>query len=286
MRKEWEVCSSEEGYALVDFLREKLPEFSGKKVKQAIDAGLCEVNGLLRDRGSYRLSSGDCVTIILHNNDFQPSSAILWENEAVIVFNKPAGITSETFQAKRKVILAHRLDKQTSGVIICAKDHKTEEFLIDQFRQRKVCKEYLAIVDGPLSYHAGHIENYLGIIKQDGEQKYWGAVSSGKGKLAITDWEELASGDQAALILAKPVTGRTHQIRVHLLGIGYPILGDVRYCRQYRCDYRPPRLMLHSHKISFVDPISNKLITVTAPLPDDMKNALNALRIDYENSDK
>jgi 23S rRNA pseudouridine955/2504/2580 synthase/23S rRNA pseudouridine1911/1915/1917 synthase len=208
----------------------------------------------------------------------------LFEDEALLVYNKPAGINSDEkgiLQLWKSTLphlqLVHRLDRDTTGILLLAKQPAIFDQLVSQFKQYQVNKRYLAIVDGGMEQAKGKIENYLGKKRAYAGQTIWGAVASSKGLYAYTEWERLKKGHRASLVACYPKTGRTHQIRVHMAEMGHPILGDFQYGKQFQCEHRPPRTLLHAESIQFKHPLSGREMSLTAPLPDDFKIAQQQL---------
>lgn len=280
------VSSSNHGMRLLAFLKEHVSEASSvKSLKRAIEAGSCSVNGRIECFSSKNVAEGDVVELSLsqtRSKQFPPS--ILYEDVDLIICDKPAGIVSEHSEFNRQLPsyrgelqLVHRLDKDTSGIIVAAKNNKTKKKLEDLFAKRKVHKTYLALVDGVVKKKEGKIDNFLAKKCSYQGQSIWGSVPKGKGVVALTKWRCLKKGKSASLLLCEPQTGRTHQLRVHLSEMGHPILGDYQYCQKFLCTYRPQRQLLHAFKIQFCHPFTKELITVEAPLPSDFKHALKIL---------
>ncbi|MBN1647428.1 MAG: RluA family pseudouridine synthase [Spirochaetales bacterium] len=213
---------------------------------------------------------------------------IIFENESVIVVNKPRGMVVHPANGHYSGTLAqgiawylnqdinatnqyrtgivHRLDKDTSGVIITAKTIEAHEFLSAQFKQKKCHKMYLAIVKGHLPLGKGQIDNYL---ERDRNHRKRFSVSD-KGKRARTSYRVLRVFSDYSFVALYPHTGRTHQLRVHMKHIGHPIAGDPVYGRK---DSSYP-LLLHAYKLVITVPGSNALSVFRAPLPEDFKNAI------------
>ena len=201
---------------------------------------------------------------------------ILYQDQELLILDKPAEIASESPQlAEMGGFLVHRLDKGTSGVLIFAKTKVMRDQMFALFRRHQVEKSYLALVDGVPRQSSGSIENQLGKLHEYQGQTLWGVVE--KGLYACTEWHLERSGTEAALLRCYPKTGRTHQIRVHLNGIGHPILGDHQYGRRFKCHYRPARVLLHAQSVSFPHPTSGQQLTIEAPLPTDFQEAINQL---------
>ncbi|WP_068468029.1 RluA family pseudouridine synthase [Candidatus Protochlamydia phocaeensis] len=289
---EWVVSSQEAGCKLIAFLSSKVGnEYSARALKRAIENNCCQVNGRTERFASTLLGRGDHVVLVLEqlpaSLEKKPKwdpAQILYEDEAVLIYNKPAGVTSDekgVLQLLKPhyphLQLVHRLDRETSGILLLAKNAAIFDDFVQQFKQFHVHKRYRAIVDGILKDRRGTVENYLGKKHAYSGQAIWGAVKSDKGLYAHTEWECLKTGKGASLVLCIPKTGRTHQIRVHLAGIGHPILGDFQYCKQFHCAYRPSRCLLHAEEIAFRHPLTKQTLSFQAPLPDDFLHAQKAL---------
>jgi len=272
------VGVKESGFKLLAYLKQKAPStISVKAIKRAIDKGRCSVNGKIERFSTHLLVKGDRVEIDLQEDRVLIGvPSILYEDEDLLICDKPSGRISEnsffnTFFPKyhNQLELVHRLDKETSGVIILAKNKKMRIAMETLFIKREVSKAYLAIVDKKVGEPSGTIENFLAKKSSYEGQSQWGSVPRGKGKIAITRWKVLQVGKEASLLLLEPLTGRTHQLRVHLSEWGHPILGDVQYGQHFVCSLRPNRQLLHACKILFKHPFTQQEISVTAPLPQD-----------------
>lgn len=288
--QEWIVPSEESGNKLLTFLLHRLEgKYSARALKKIIEQNGCEVNGRTERFASTILGKGDHICLYLEHakSSFSPivePSCILFEDEALLIYNKPAGVNSDEkglLQLWKETLpslqLVHRLDRDTTGVLVLAKQTIVFHNLVEQFKQLQVEKRYLAIVDGIVDQVKGKIENYLGKKHAYAGQTIWGAVSQVKGLYASTEWERLHKGQAASLMICYPKTGRTHQIRVHMAEMGYPILGDYQYGKQFQCTYRPLRTLLHAEAIRFHHPITGNELHVTAPLPNDFKIAQKKL---------
>lgn len=211
---------------------------------------------------------------------------ILYEDEHILAINKPPGMVthpapgnwSGTFvnallaHCKNLELnndpirpgIVHRLDKDTSGLLIAAKTLAAHQKLIEDFSQRKIEKTYLAIVFG--KPEMGIIDAPIG--RHPTKRKEMAIVE--KGRDAVTHVETMAYNEQISLVRLRPKTGRTHQIRVHLKHIGCPILGDPIYGSE-RSLLRPQRLLLHAYQLQFIHPVTKVPVNLTAPVPDDFK---------------
>ena len=277
---------------LLQFLREKYPGFqSVKALKRAIDSKLCTVNNRIETFSSFILKENDIVA--LNKIAFEDREAvlrtkipILYEDKELLIINKPPGLVSDIHliqkalsNFKGNLSLVHRLDKETSGVLILAKTAQAKEKMILLFKKHEVRKLYLAIVDGALEKNEGKIDNFLGKKHSYQGQTIYGFVDEKKGQRAITFWKCLSRSKTASVVYCEPYTGRTHQLRAHLSGIGHPILGDVQYGKKFACLFKPVRNLLHAYIIVFKQPTTGKELKVTAPIPVDFKDALDILKV-------
>lgn len=234
--------------------------------------------------------SGDVVSFLLDfiedNENIVPTPielSIIYEDEYYLVINKPAGIAVhpshlhynnslsngvrfyfDQIPLNKKIRIVNRLDRNTSGLVIFAKNEYIQECLIKQMQQKTFQKEYLAIVHGTLDSIQGTIE--APIARK--ENSIIERCVSPSGKNAITHYHVLEKGNSLSLIKLHLETGRTHQIRVHCKYIGHPILGDSLYgCESTLIG----RQALHSYHVSFIHPVFHHLVSYTAPLSKDMK---------------
>lgn len=288
---QWKVSLEESGMKLQAFLKQKLGEtLSARQIKQAIENKFCTVNKRLERFASALVGAGDLIELKLDSATSQVStvaipkfepSRILFEDEDLLIYDKPPFIASDNekflLNLKRTLpylALVHRLDKETTGALIFAKNETALTQMLELFKQRLVNKIYLALVDRCPEKSNGIIDNYLGELKRYQGQTLWGSVPKSKGLHAITAWERLRFNQQAALIRCFPKTGRTHQIRVHLSEMGCPILGDFQYGKNFQCNFRPARYLLHASEISFIHPRTGKNISAASPLPSDFLAAI------------
>ncbi len=289
---QWKVTELESGLKLLSFLRQKLgPGPSARLLKRSLEANLCQINNRVERFGSISVGRGDIVNFTLET--FQPAvnQALIYEriktlyaDEHLLIIDKPDGISSEDPVLLESIKgpsgylkLVHRLDRETTGVLIFARSADTLKAMIELFRNRKVQKKYLALVDGVPKTKNGFIKNYLGKLHEYEGQNLWGPTDKTAGVLAETEWSIEKQAANCALVACVPLTGRTHQLRVHLSGMGHPILGDKQYAKRFRCTYRPQRCLLHALEIHFPHPITHQSLTVTAPLPDDFLEVLRIL---------
>jgi RluA family pseudouridine synthase len=215
---------------------------------------------------------------------------ILYEDKHLLIVDKPAGLSVlpdgwekdsdylvKTLEAQfGKIFIVHRLDKVTSGVMVFARDAETHRALNIQFENHEAQKTYHAIIEGnpkwdekvarhPLRANVGH--------------KHRTMVDDKNGKPSETRFRVIKRYEESALIEAKPMTGRTHQIRVHAYALGHPLVGDVLYGAQET--YGIARPMLHAQSLSFVHPATHERVRFSAPHPPDFEEALKNIGADY-----
>lgn len=229
--------------------------FSTIDLRWSIEHNRCWINGKVERYGSYKVKAGEKITLFPEKKPFfQPEpERILYEDDHLLLYNKPIHIDSPALATLLGTLLVHRLDRDTSGIILFAKSKLAQKKLEDLFRQRTIKKEYLALVEGK-TQKQGVIE---GNLMQQGK-KVW----------AKTSWKCLKQGKKGALLQCSPWTGRTHQIRLHLKSIGHPILGDFDYGNRSGKPnlFRP---LLHAASLSFNHPFEGKMIHISAPPPED-----------------
>ena len=216
---------------------------------------------------------------------------ILFEDDDLVVINKPAGMTVHPGAGHREHTLVnallhhcptlsgiggkerpgivHRLDKETSGCLVAAKNDVAHRHLSKQFAERTVDKIYLALVAGKLRKQTGVIEEKIG--RHPVHRKRM-SVSSPRGRAARTEYRVLRSNEQASLLECRLHSGRTHQVRVHLHHLGHPVLGDKIYGPRFAKNFQ--RQMLHAWKLGFRHPRTGEWKNLEAPLPEDFKEAI------------
>lgn len=284
MKKKYLIETQDEGKRALTFLRERL-EFSKRAIKRGVDRGALSLNGVFERFSSVLLQRGDQLEFDLSKVESTGTKApfslpILYEDNSLLFCLKPSGCVTDTnlFQRLLKiaVFLVHRLDKETSGVILLAKTKKMQGAIETLFKKREVKKSYIALV-------SGKIKKERGVIKSDLEKKclyqgqsIWGSTRNSGGLSAITHWKCLKKGNKASLVECHPKTGRTHQLRVHLSEMGHPILGDYQYGKRRVSSFPSDihRLCLHAYHLSLIHPEMGKKLGVTAPLPE-IFNRLN-----------
>src|SRR3954463_12292927 len=280
------------------FLARSLPEFSRSRIQQLIRSGFVRVGGAIT-RPRQCLRTGDQIEVTEpppEKIQTEPEAiplAILYEDDDLIVINKSSGMTVHPGAGHREHTLVsallhhcstlsgiggkerpgivHRLDKETSGCLVAAKNDVAHRELSEQFAARTVEKIYLALVAGKLRKETGIIENKIGRHPVHRQRM---SVSSPRGRSAITEYRVLRSNEQASLVECKLHTGRTHQIRVHLHHLGHPVLGDKIYAPRFAKDFG--RQMLHAWKLGFHHPRTGEWKSFEAALADDFQRAIAA----------
>ncbi|MEW6733589.1 MAG: RluA family pseudouridine synthase [Acidobacteriota bacterium] len=304
------VNASEAGLRLDEFVHKQEAMLPLGAVRRAIEAGDVLVNGQHRSSG-WRLRAGNRVTVELSSHLHRALVAepipldILYEDDHIIAVNKPPSMLSHPSLRERRgslinaliyhfqqhqqadkstpwPALVHRLDRDTSGVILIAKQERALQKLSHQFNERRVQKTYLAIVFGQLDPQAGLIDAPIG--RHPALWPRW-RIMEKEGKPAQTRyWVEEQLND-FALVKLELLTGRTHQLRIHLAHIGHPIVGDQTYGRRLNkeltethTELHIKRQLLHAATLTFQHPIIKETISLEAPLPKDMAEFLTFAR--------
>ena len=265
------VENSFNGQSLLRFLKEQMPSCSNKRLKAFLEAGSVKINGMIERFGSKRVFQGDLVQFVSKKIPISSSICILYEDDNFLAINKPVNFESSKLNLNRSFpssYLVHRLDKNTTGVLLIAKNKNFQKYLEDLFRTKKIQKKYVALIDGVLTKDHITIKSHLVRKKVYQGQAIWGSSNSLAGLYAETHLKKLKIFDDFSLVELSPITGRTHQLRVHLKELGHPILGDFQYCRKFRTTKDVLSLCLHSSEVSFEHPITNEHLTIKAPLPD------------------
>ena len=284
------------------------PEHSRVAFQRCLDAGLVTRNGKVIDR-SADVVAGD--ELIFSFPEVKPTELkavdipldIIFEDKHLLAINKAAGMVVHPgagtgddtlvhallshcegelsgIGGVERPGIVHRLDRETSGVMLVAKTDAAHRGIAAQFAARTSHKQYLALVDGVPSLLSGSIRRPIG---RNPTQRHKMAIVEGPaGREAHTDWErvETFGGDLASLIRCTIHTGRTHQIRVHIKSLGHILLGDVVYGWKAspRLPVQPTRMMLHAEHLVVTHPITNKVLDLRAPLPKDFEKMLKGLR--------
>ena len=278
------------------YLSQVLPQFSRAYLQRLIAQGCVLVNGQ-RAKASQTLDEADRITVELPSLPTHPLAesiplTIIYEDKDILVIDKPAGLTvhpapGHSSHTLVNAILAyypdlamsnelvrpgivHRLDKDTSGLMVIVKNDPAREYIAAQFKRRAVTKGYLVLVKGRLSPEQGSIEAPIG--RDSHRRRRMAVVESGK--QANTQYQVRESFDNYTLLEVSPVTGRTHQIRVHLSAIGCPVVGDLTYGVK---SAHLQRQFVHAYRLGLRLPSTRQYHEFTSPLPADLEQALESL---------
>lgn len=276
----WIVSLKDDQKRLVLFLKEKTQtSLSNRMIKNALERGCCKVNDIVETYASRKLRKGDRVQIqsglIFSKAEKKEDHKIkkLYEDDYFIFIDKHSGFLSEDKEIDKYFpgcMLVHRLDKQTSGVLLLAKSKLAKNKMKDLFIKKLVHKSYIAVVDGKVKENKQKKESFL-IKRKDLDGKILWKESKSEGLFSISVFETLKRKTFYSVLRCSPITGRTHQLRVHLSSLGHPILGDYQYCLDFKYPKFVSRLMLHSYEMEFIHPFLEKKIKVKAPLPKEFK---------------
>ncbi|MCE5258208.1 MAG: RluA family pseudouridine synthase [Chloroflexi bacterium] len=301
------LVEAAENERLDRFLSGRCPDLSRSRIQALIAAGLVSVNGQPA-RASYRPAHGDHILLMLPSQPLPPESApvaalpplnILYEDESILVLNKPAGLVvhpgagtaeatlvqalithrpemlAEDWPAPERPGVVHRLDKDTSGILLAAVTRAAQEALQAQFKAHSIEKTYLAVLHGRLLPPEGIIDAPLG---RHPTQRLKRAILEAGGRPARTRYRMMEQFRTACLVQAQPLSGRTHQIRVHFAAVGHAVVGDKLYGPRH-AGLQAPRQMLHAWRISFDHPLTGARLSYEASPPDDFASLLEMLRL-------
>jgi 23S rRNA pseudouridine1911/1915/1917 synthase len=304
MEKTLKVKNTEVGQRLDVFCVSKIPQFSRALLQKAIKNGEITVNEK-QVKPKHIVRENDVITITLKDTSKtleapappNISIPVIYEDKEVVVINKPAGIVVHPGVAKEQNTVSswfiekhpesigvgdspirpgivHRLDKDTSGTLILAKTQESFEHLKQQFKKHRVKKEYSALVFGVPKAKEGRINQPIGRSRRNPLRR---AIDP-EGKPAITEWQlDKKISDKFSLLKAFPLTGRTHQIRVHFHFLGHPIVGDTLYTfKRQRSPQGVSRQLLHAEKLTLTL-LSGKRKSFAAPLPADFTKVINSI---------
>jgi 23S rRNA pseudouridine1911/1915/1917 synthase len=322
--QEFEVKPRTDGKRIDAYLASRFTDYSRRVIQKVIDAEAVLVNGR-PVKASYRVRAGDRIGVRLPElPEMVPEPEdipieVVYEDESLTVVNKPPGMVTHPakgnwrgtlvnalqFHFDRLSALAgahrpgivHRLDRDTSGLLVVLKDDLAHRRLALQFELREVHKEYLALVHGVPQRDSDYIERTIGFHPTCREKMAIRLPEDG-GKDAVTFYQVVERFRDFALVRCRPLTGRTHQIRIHLTHIGHPILADKLYSGRDRITLADllsaerrtalaagegdavliDRQALHAHRLRFRHPLTGHELDLTAPLPADMARTLEALR--------
>lgn len=285
------------------YLVGKIPELSRSKIQSLIEIGNLKIDEIRIDKCNYRLTSGQKLNLEIieeekTSTDYSTFNIEeLYVDSDTIVINKPAGLVVHPGSGHETASIAgyaknrwpeiisvgqrdrpgivHRLDKDTSGVLILARSQRAYEWYINLFKTHKIHKTYLGLVDGNPPTSEGRID--VPLLRDPVHRQKISIGHHGEGRNAVTDYCEVERFSDHSLLSISPITGRTHQIRVHMAFVGTPIAGDKVYGKK-RPSIDLNRFFLHAYKIEFIPYGDNELTTLTASIPEELKEILNDLR--------
>jgi 23S rRNA pseudouridine1911/1915/1917 synthase len=294
----YKLVSGEKGVRVDKYVSEHCSDLSRTRAQKLINDGYVRVNGDVA-RAGFKLDIGDTITVEIPPAEpvlLQPEEiplTIIYEDDELLVIDKPAGLTvhpapghsSHTLvnallshlselpdSGEDRPGIVHRLDKDTSGVMVVAKNVTAQENLMDQFKARTVIKRYQVLVKGHLSPKEGVIEAPVG--RDPRHRQQMAVVPESRGREATTEYTVIGYIGDFTLLEVRPVSGRTHQIRVHLKAIGFPVAGD----KVYGVKAAPlNRQFVHASVLGFILPSTGEYREFTSPLPEDLRQALEAI---------
>lgn len=304
MRTENFVC--DKNCARADIaLSEKLEGYTRSALKKLFEGGAVEINGKVA-KPSQSVSEGDKISVTLPDSvecAARPEDIpvdIVYEDDDVAVINKPQGLTVHAGNGNADGTLVnallfrlgnlsgiggvirpgivHRIDKNTSGLLVVAKNDKAHLSLASQIAEKSCRRTYVALLEGNLKDDKGTVTTYIGRSQTD--RTKMAVVTPEKGKLAITDYEVLDRAQGYTLCRFDLHTGRTHQIRVHAKYLNHPIVGDDVYGRKKR-EFSLQGQLLHAYRLEFTHPTSGERLSFTAPLPDYFTAVLKKLNLTF-----
>ena len=289
------------GMRLDAYLREQTP-FSRSRIVSLMEEGALLVNGETESKAARKTEEG--MRLLLKIPEIRPVNIvpqdipldILYQDADVVIVNKPSGMVVHPAAGNESGTLVnallyhvhdlsgiggemrpgivHRLDKDTSGLILIAKNDAAHTALSEQFKQRTMEKHYRAVAHGSFAKPEGLIDAPIG--RHPVDRKKMAVVANGKP--SRTEWHVLEQLHGATYLDVHLLTGRTHQIRVHMLSVGHPLLGDKIYAPNLKTAVRVPRLMLHAYSLAFTHPTTGERLTFCAPLPAAFEETLQKLR--------
>lgn len=297
---------AQHGERLDRALADTVPEFSRSYLQQLLEHGAISLNGRPFSKASQKVKAGDRVVLemrpTMESQAFRPEAMdidVVYEDPHLLVVHKPAGLVvhpapgnwtgtllnglmardPRSAQVPRAGIV-HRLDKDTSGLMVVARSRSAMDALVHMIAQRQVHRQYLALAHGSWQWAANI--TLEGPIGRDPRNRLRMAVvnlAMHAGKTARTDVELLTRCEQGSWVRCTLHTGRTHQIRVHMATAGHPLVGDVLYGGAMAAGMK--RQALHAFRLAFVHPVSGEALEFLAPLPNDMRSALGEWGLGY-----
>ncbi len=295
------VDIDDKGKRLDGFLSEKMKGYTKSYIQKLIEGELVEIIGKKKTRSGNKLKGNEKIKVTILEDEVLDIKSenipldIVYEDSFLVIINKPSNMVVHpasghhqgtlvnaimyhikdlsTISGVIRPGIVHRLDKDTSGLIIIAKTNETHLKLTEMFKDRTIKKEYLAICKGNFKDKKGRLENHIG---RDPKERKRMAVLRNSGKVAITNYEIIDEVDHFSLVKLGLETGRTHQIRVHMKYLNHSILGDSVYGKPSK---KASRQMLHAYKLEFSHPITHEKVKVMGELPRDFREVMSNLEL-------
>ena len=295
---------NDKGKRIDSFLNEVIEDATRSYIQKIIDGGYVEITGKKTTKSGNKLKGTETIVVNLPEDetlDLVPEDIpleIIYEDSDIVIINKAPNMVVHpahgnyngtlvnallyhikdlsTINGVIRPGIVHRLDKDTSGVIVVAKHDEAHTTLSDMFKEKTLEKTYVCIAKGIFKDKSGRIETLIGRDSRDRKKM---AVVTENGKIAISNYEVLDESKNYSLVKVRIETGRTHKIRVHMKSLNHPILGDATYGNSTD---GIDRQMLHAYRLKFTHPISKKEMVVTAPIPEDFKRAAKFAGLDIE----
>ena len=276
-------------------------DYSRVMISKMIDAEFVKVNDKL-EKASYKVRENDCIEILdgfKEETDITPTKMdinIVYEDEHIIIVNKPSGLvvhpgsgnydntlvnglmyytnSLSDVNGEERPGIVHRIDKDTSGLLMVAKTNEAHQILTEYFKNKDVKREYLALITGVFPHETATIDAPIGRDPKDRKKM---TVTADNSKEAVTHLKVIKRYREHTLVSLKLETGRTHQIRVHMKYIGYPVFNDPVYTNKKTTEFGQ---FLHSHKMEFDHPITKEHMSFECPMPTEMQEFINSLEVD------
>ena len=298
--EQWIITEEYSGMRLDQAINKRFPDISRSLAQDMIKQGEIKI-GNSAVKASQKIKTGDLIEISFRSNELETeiqstemNFPILYEDNDIIVINKPFGLvvhpgagheketvvsallshtTLSPIGAPDRPGVVHRLDKETSGIMVLAKTKEAHKNLAEQFASHDLDKEYIALIQGHIVNKKGRIQ--VAIERDPIHRQRMKATSAENGRMAISIFEVMEYLKNSTLVKVKILTGRTHQIRVHMSFTGHPLLGDTTYGGK---KFGNSEHFLHSSKLTFTHPITGKTMTFQADLPQRFKEVIEELR--------
>ncbi len=300
------------GWRLDRALADAIPTLSRERLKALIRSGAIEASGVVARDPALKVRGDEQFRVAVpepepaHNEAQDIPLRVVFEDEHLLVVDKPAGLVVHPAAGNRDGTLVnallhhcggslsgiggvarpgivHRIDKDTSGLLVVAKTDVAHEGLAKQFAAHSIDRRYLAIVSGVPKVAQGTVDAPL--ARSSANRKKIAIVETGRGKRAVTHWRRLSALRDAALVECRLETGRTHQVRVHMASIGHPLLGDPAYGRAGKThrklldDIQFHRQALHAAELGFIHPVTKHRLSFASGMPADMQELFTALLV-------